>query len=55
MCEIIGRIDYIMCDDITYEDLHLTSVAWMDDMTCDYLTYDDLSPECVRLWVGLMI
>ena len=40
----------IMCDDIRYEDLHLASVARMDD-----LTYDDLNPERVRLWDGLMI
>ena len=35
-----------MCDDIICEDLHLSSVAGMDDITCDYLTYDDLNPEC---------
>ena len=34
-----------MCDDITCEDIHLASVAGMDDMTCDYLTYDVLNPE----------
>ena len=39
----MGRIDDIMCDDITYEYLRLMSVAWMDD-----ITYDDLNPECVR-------
>ena len=39
-----------MCDDITCEDLHLASVAGMDDIACDDLTYDDLNPECVRLW-----
>ena len=50
MREIIGRIDDIMCDDITYEDLYLASVAGMDDITCD-----DLNPECVRLWDGLTI
>ena len=44
-----------MCDDITFEDLHLASVAGMDDIPCDDLTYDDLSPECVRLWDGLTI
>ena len=37
-----------MCDDRTCEDLHLASVAWMDDITCDDLTYEDLNPECVR-------
>ena len=55
MCEILGRIDYIMCDDIICEDLHLASVAGMDDILCDNLTYDDLNPECVRLPDGLMI
>ena len=39
-----------MCDDITCEDLHLASVAGMDDITRDDLTYDDLIQECVRLW-----
>ena len=39
-----------MCDDITYKDLHLASVAGMDDITSDDLTYDDLIQECVRLW-----
>ena len=55
MCEIIGRIDYIMCDDITFKDLHLASVAGMDDITCDDLTDDVLNPECVRLLDGLTI
>ena len=45
----MGRIDYIMCDDITCEDLNHASVPGMDDITCDDLTYDDLNPECVRL------
>ena len=51
----MGRIDDIMCDDKTCEDLHLTSVGWMDDILYDDLKYDDLNPECVRLWDGLMI
>ena len=55
MCEIIGQIDDIMCDDVTCEDLHLASVAGMDDIPCDDLMYDGLNPECVRLWDGLMI
>ena len=39
-----------MCDDITCDDLHLASVAGMDDITCDDLTYDDLNPEtCVEI------
>ena len=46
----MGRIGDIMCDDITFEDLHLASVAGIDDQT-----YDDLNPECVRLWDGLTI
>ena len=48
MCEIMGQIDDIMCDDITCEDLHLANVAGMDDITCDDLTYDYLNQECVR-------
>ena len=42
------RIDDIMCDDKTYENLHLASVAGMGGIRCDDLTYDDLNPECVR-------
>ena len=43
--------DYgIGIDDIMCEDLHLASVARMDDIKCDDRTYDDLNPECVRLW-----
>ena len=38
-----------MCNDIICEDLHLASVAGMDDITSDDLTYDDLIQECVRL------
>ena len=45
----MGRIDDIMCDDITCEYLHLASVAGMDDIPRDNLTNDDLNPECVRL------
>ena len=44
----MGRIDDIMCDDITCEDLHLANVAGMDDITCVDLKYDDLNQECVR-------
>ena len=51
----MGRIDDIMCDDITCVDLHLASVAGIHDITCDDLTYDDLNPECVRLWDGLTL
>ena len=46
----MGRIDDVNCDDITCEDLHLASVAGMDDIPYDYL-----NPECVRLWDGLTI
>ena len=49
-------IDDIMCDDITYEDLHLGNVAAMDNITCDDLTYDDLNPDvCENVVLGLMI
>ena len=51
----MGLIDYIMCEDITCEDLRLASVAGIDDIPCEDLTYDDLNQECVRLWDGLMI
>ena len=51
----MGRIDAIMCDDITCKDLHLARVAGLDAIPCEDLTYDDLNPECVRLWDGLMI
>ena len=51
----MGRIDDIMCDGITYENLQLASVVGMDDIPCDDLTYDDLNPECVRLRDGVMI
>ena len=37
-------------EDIICVDLHLASVAGMDDITCDDLTFDHLNPECVRLW-----
>ena len=46
----MGRIDDINCDDITCEDLHLASVARMDD-----ITYDNLIPECEIMGLGLMI
>ena len=51
----MGRIDDIMCDDITCEFLHFASVAGKDDIICDDLTYDDLNPVCVRLWDRLTI
>ena len=44
----MGWIDDIMCDDVTCEDLHIASVAGLDDLTCADLIYDDLNPECVR-------
>ena len=48
MCEIMERIDDIICDDITLKDLHLASAAGMVYITRDDLTYDDLNPECVN-------
>ena len=42
------RIDDIMCDDTTCEDLYIASVVGTDDITCNDLTYDDLNQECVR-------
>ena len=45
-----------MCDDITCEDLHLASVAGIEDITCDDLTYDDPNPDvCEIVVLGLMI
>ena len=46
----MGRIN-----EITYEDLHLSSAAGMDDIGCDDLIYDDQNQECVRLLDELMI
>ena len=46
----MGRIDDVICDDISFEDLYLAGVAGMDDITCDELTYDDLNQECMRYW-----
>ena len=51
----MGQIDDIMCENIICKDLHLASVAGMDDIPCDDLTYDDLNPEFVIFWEGLMI
>ena len=40
-----------MCDDITCEDLHLASMAGMDD-----ITFDELNPDmCEKVVLGLMI
>ena len=36
-----------MCDEITSEDLHIASVARMDNIICDDLAYDDLNPNYV--------
>ena len=55
MYEIIGRIDDIMCDDRTCEDLELASEAGMYDIPWDDLKYDDLNQECLRLWDELII
>ena len=51
----MGRIDDIIYDGITCEDMHLASVTSMDDIIYDDLTYDDLNPECVRIWDGFTI
>ena len=51
----MGRIDDIMCVDITCEDQHLASVAGMNDITFYDLKYEYLTQECVRLWNGLTI
>ena len=51
----MGRIDDIMCDNITCEDQHLASVAGMADIPCNDLKYDDLNQECVSFWDGLTI
>ena len=52
----MGRIDDIMCDNITCEDLHLANSTWMDGITCDDLTFDDLNPDvCKNVVLGLMI
>ena len=44
----------VRIDDIICEDLHLASVAGMDDIPCDDLTYDDINLEC-EIWDGLTI
>ena len=44
----MGRIDDIMCHDITCKVLHLASMAWMGDIPREDLTYDDLNLVCVR-------
>ena len=45
-----------MCDDITCENVHLPSVARMDDMICDDLTCEDLTPDvCENVVLGLLI
>ena len=50
-----------MFGDITCEDLHLASVARMDDITCHNLTYNDLTLDdrhpdmCENVVLGLMI
>ena len=49
-------IDDRMVDYITCEDLHLASMAGMDDITCDYLTFDDQNRDmCENVVLGLMI
>ena len=49
----MGRIDYIMCVEITCADLQLASVVGFDDITCHDLTYDGQNLECVRYGTDL--
>ena len=45
-----------MCDDIILEDLHLASMARMDDITCNDRTYNDLNPGVFEnVVLGLLI
>ena len=45
-----------MCDDIICEDLHLSNMTGMDDITCDDLTFDDLNPNVYEnVVLGLVI
>ena len=45
-----------MCDEITCEDQHPTSMGGMDDITGNDLTYDDLNPDVwENVVLGLMI
>ena len=44
----MGRIDDVMCDYITSEDLNLASGSRIDDIIYDDLIYNDLNLECVR-------
>ena len=39
----------MMCDDITCDDLHLASVAGMDDITFDDLIYHDINPNVCEI------
>ena len=56
MCDCGIGIDDIMCDELTYGDLHLASLGGMADITCDDITYDDLNQvECENVVLGLMI
>ena len=43
----MGRIDDIICDDITCENRHFARVAGLDDIPNGDLIYDDLTPKCV--------
>ena len=45
-----------MCDYITNEDLHLASVAGMDEIESDDLTYNELNPDVLdNVVLGFMI
>ena len=49
-------MDDITCDDITFEVLHLASMAGMDDITYDNLTCDELNQDvCQNMVLGWMI
>ena len=46
----------MMCEKITYVDLHLASMVGLDDIICDDLTYDDINPNvCENVVLVLMI
>ena len=45
-----------MCEKITYFDLHLASMAGIDDRTCADLPYDDRNPNVFEnVVLGLLL
>ena len=49
-------INDILWDDITCEDLQLSSMDRMDDITFGDRTYEDLNPDvCENVVLGLLI